>query len=82
MRMVVAMGRMRRLRLVGDDLAAEVVRMVMPVGIDRDATAGGRAEEGEILRMRAHRLGPPGAADVMVEADDAVSRRHDQMQVV
>ena len=56
-----------------------VVVMVVVAG---ECRGRARAEEGEIARIVAHRLGRAAAADMAVEADDAVGGGHDQMQVV
>src|SRR6185437_4101762 len=58
-----------------------IVRMVMVVGVDGEAVDR-RAEERAIGGIAAHRVGMATAADVMIEADDAVGGGHHQMQVV
>src|SRR6185437_1962239 len=58
-----------------------IVGMVVVVGVDGEAVDR-RAEERAIGGIAAHRVGMATAADVMIEADDAVGGGHHQMQVV
>ena len=63
-------------------LAGEVVAVIVMVVIDGESARGLRAEQAHVFRMLRHRLRHARAADVTVEADDAVAARHDDVQVV
>ena len=63
-------------------LAGEAVPVIMVVRVDGERRGGGPAEQPCVFRMPTDRLGRAGAADVPIEADDAVGRRHDNVQVV
>ncbi len=56
--------------------------MIVMMVIDAERARGLRAEQAHILRMLRHRLRHARAADVAVEADDAVARRHHDVQIV
>src|SRR5918996_3313784 len=77
-----AMWRFLRGRFLRHDLAGEIVGMVVLVRIDREARGRARAEQRHVLGVAAHRLGPARAADVAIEADHAIGRRHHDVQVV
>ncbi len=66
---------------VRDDGAGVVVDMVVMMGIDGQR-CGGVAEEVAAGGVADDPVRPAAAADVAVEADDGVRRRHDQVQVV
>ena len=51
------------------------VTVVVLVGVDRQRRSGVRAEQRNVFGMPAHRLRLTGAADVPVDADDAVRWR-------
>src|SRR3954454_9037369 len=55
--------------------------VVMPVGVERHRL-GGRSEERAIGGVARHRARRAAAADVAVEADDAVGGGHDEVEVV
>ena len=52
------------------------------MGVKRKLGGHPRPEQGEIGRVPADRLGVAGAADVAVQADNLVGRRHDQVEIV
>src|SRR5579883_3681427 len=58
-----------------------VMAVVMVVRIEREAIDRA-AEERAISGIAAHHLGQAAAADMMIEADDMVRRRHDEMEVM
>src|SRR5262247_215538 len=65
--------------IAGDDLAMEIVAVVVVVLIDREPFLRQRPEQGQIFRMGAYRVRLPVAADMLVEAYHPVRRRHHDM---
>lgn len=65
-----------------DHLAVEAVGVVVVVAVDGDRARRTRAEETEIFRRLRHLAWDAGAADVRVQAYDAVGRSHDDVEVV
>jgi hypothetical protein len=65
-----------------DDVAGGVVDMIVIVNVDRHIARDLGSEQFQIGGVAQHRLRVPGAADMMVDADHLVGRRHHQMQVV
>src|SRR5690606_18492974 len=59
-----------------------VMRMVVDMAIERERPARPRPEERAVLWRGRYHLRRPLAADMAVEADDAVGRAHDHMEVV
>src|SRR3546814_17541640 len=64
------------------NLAVEIVPMVVIVMVDRQFPRSARAEKRHIGGIAADVLRMAGTADVAVQADDPLRRRHAQMQVV
>src|SRR6185437_10965404 len=58
-----------------------VVRLIVAMGVDGEAVDR-CTEERTIGGITAHGVGMAVAADMVVEADDAVGGRHPQMQIV
>ena len=77
LRRVVRRIAMRRMRHAG-----EVVAVIVMVTIDGEGARRLGAEQPPVGRMLGHRLRHARAADVMVEADDAIGARHDDVQIV
>src|ERR1700730_13286883 len=65
----------------GLDLLDGIVTVVVAMRVESKAVDR-RAEQGAIGGIARHRRGMAAAADVMVEADDTVGGRHDQMQIM
>src|SRR5262245_36093430 len=63
-------------------LITTLVIMIMVMRIGRDHARRLRAEELHEFGIVPHCFGPPFAADMAVEADDAVAFRHDHMQIM
>lgn len=61
---------------------SDVVAVVVLVAVDGERARSTLAEKPCIGRMLRDGLGDAGAADVMVEADDAIAPRHDDVEVV
>ena len=59
-----------------------VVRVVVFVTIEREGAARAGPEQRAVFRGRGDVFGRAFAADVAVQADDPVGRRHDHMQVM
>ena len=59
-----------------------IVRMVVVVTIKRQHAPGPMSEKRAILGCRCHHLGPPFTADVSVQTNHPVGRRHHHVQVV
>ncbi len=62
-------------------MTGQVMRVIVLVRVDREL-ARARPEERDIFGMPGHGLGLAGAAEVAVDADHAVGRAHDDMEVV
>ncbi len=56
--------------------------VVVVVVVDGELARHVFAEQGQVGGIPGHRLGTSGAADVVVEADHLVGRRHHQVQIV
>ncbi len=69
------------IRFVRDNIAVQVVMVVMPVLVKGEAFPAG-AEHAQIFGMTADVFGFACAADVALQADDFVGGGHDQMQIV
>src|SRR5580658_1913819 len=63
------------------DLFRRVVAVVVAMSVKREGVDG-HAEQGAIGGIAAHRLGMAAAADMVIEADDAVGRGHHQMEIM
>ena len=58
------------------------MRVVVIVGVDRVGTRGPGSEQGEVFWMLAHRVRRAAATNMVIEADNVVGRRHDDVQIV
>ena len=65
-----------------DHFAMQIMRVVVMVAVDGDRARRARAEEPEIFRRFRNLVRATRAADVAVQADDAVGRGHHDMKVV
>ncbi len=63
-------------------LAGQIMAMIVMVVIDAERARGLGSEQAHIFGMLRHCLRDARAADVVIEADDAVALRHDDVQVV
>ena len=70
------------IRATAEGRAGQIVLVVVGVAVERERARGQRAEQSCILGMLRHGFRHALAADVLVEANDAVARRHHHMQVV
>jgi hypothetical protein len=66
----------------GNDLARNIVAVVVVMVIDGKISRRAIAKEGHVIGVPAHRLGMPDAAYVVVETHHPVGGRHDQMKIV
>src|SRR5579864_7940099 len=66
---------------MGLDLAGDVMAVIMRMGVEREALDRG-AEKRAVGGIARHRLRVPAAADMVIEADDAVGGGHHQMEIV
>jgi hypothetical protein len=65
-----------------DDIAVDIMIMIVVVGIDSQVISHPATEEFEVSRMLADALGMTRTADMTVEAQNLVGRCHDEMQVM
>ena len=56
--------------------------VVVLVVVERERARGLGAEEAGVLGVLGDGIGDAGAADVAIDADDAVALRHDDVEVV
>lgn len=68
--------------LQGYHIAVGVVVMVVVMMVQRQAVRHRRTEQGAEFRIADNGIGPPGATDMMVQADHPIRRRHHHMQVM
>jgi hypothetical protein len=70
------------MRRSGQFAAVEAVRMIVTMAIDAEGASGFGAEEAHIFGVLGDGFGDARAADVAVEAEDAVGLGHDDVQIV
>lgn len=68
--------------LLFDDIAVNIMGVIMVVRVDRKVVGDLAAEQLEIGRMPRHALRMTGAADMAVEAKHVIGRGHHQVQVM
>ena len=65
-----------------DDIAGQIVFVIMQVGVYREAFGRPVTEKSEVFRILLYGFRMAGTANVMIEIDNAISRRHHQAQIV
>ena len=68
--------------MTGYDVAVDVMFVIMVMVIDAQLGCHRFTKQGNEFRMPGNRLGMTGATDMLVQANDMISRRHHHMQVV
>lgn len=63
-------------------MPGEIMVMIVTVRVYRQALSFLPAKQGKIGRIYTHLLWSAMTADVMIQTDDFVGARHDQMQIV
>ena len=65
-----------------DDLSRHRMGMIVMVGVDTQGGNLGFGKQRQIFWMFTHVARRAGAANMVIEADNAIGRRHHQMQIV
>ena len=65
-----------------DDIAGQIVFVIMHVGVYRETFGRPMTEKSEVFRVLFYGFRMADTANVMIETDNAISRRHHQVQIV
>ena len=65
-----------------DDIAGDIVYVVMVMGIDAKRRDPGFRKQRQVFRIFGNIVRGAGAANMVVETDHPVGRRHHQMQIM